>query len=471
MDKKESYIVGLGEVLLDCFPDGSRKLGGAPAIFAYHAHQSKYGGLCGRIVSAIGNDEDGRIIKDIITKDHHMETSNLPKVAGHSSGTVKVDNSDPNNPQYNIDTNAAWTAIPYDNKLKDTAKNTCAVYFGTLASYCGEVSKKTIDSFLEDVSDDCLKIYDINLRFNPDRNNDFSIPLFDEELIIDYVRKCNVLKVNLEELEYLCKIKGITGGERKKCREIMGEFLNVKLLIVTMGDEGSSIFWRENGEIAFSSLGMPTKVKNTVGAGDALAGALIGEFLRRDIPIHDDEEPHLIYQLLGKERVDPQEELSLGKVLASIHHTAVRRSAIVCEEGDSMPKITQADLFISYARNNTSIVKKVFCKKFDERRLTYWQDVDRIRCGQKFRPIIEQAIKNCEIVVYFSSKESNSSDYCRWEIETAYNNNKIIIPVKLDDTNYNFKDDHLRGYLENLDYLDFTASRLISSIIKERAQE
>ena len=52
----ENYIVGLGEILFDCLPDG-KKLGGAPANFAYHVSQL---GLNGIAVSAIGDDEDGK---------------------------------------------------------------------------------------------------------------------------------------------------------------------------------------------------------------------------------------------------------------------------------------------------------------------------------------------------------------------------------------------------------------------------
>lgn len=47
-----NYIVGLGEVLFDCLPDG-KKLGGAPANFAYHVSQF---GLNGLAISAIGDD-------------------------------------------------------------------------------------------------------------------------------------------------------------------------------------------------------------------------------------------------------------------------------------------------------------------------------------------------------------------------------------------------------------------------------
>ena len=54
-DLNKKYCVGLGEILFDVFPTGS-KLGGAPANFAYHAGQH---GLHSVAVSAIGNDALG----------------------------------------------------------------------------------------------------------------------------------------------------------------------------------------------------------------------------------------------------------------------------------------------------------------------------------------------------------------------------------------------------------------------------
>ena len=45
-------IVGMGEALWDVLPEG-KKLGGAPANFAYHVSQF---GLNSRVVSAVGQD-------------------------------------------------------------------------------------------------------------------------------------------------------------------------------------------------------------------------------------------------------------------------------------------------------------------------------------------------------------------------------------------------------------------------------
>ena len=52
MEKKQ-LVIGLGEALFDVLPEG-KKLGGAPANFAYHVSQF---GLNSCAVSAMGDDE------------------------------------------------------------------------------------------------------------------------------------------------------------------------------------------------------------------------------------------------------------------------------------------------------------------------------------------------------------------------------------------------------------------------------
>ena len=55
MEKKQS-VIGIGEALFDVLPEG-KKLGGAPANFAYHVSQF---GLESCAVSAMGDDELGK---------------------------------------------------------------------------------------------------------------------------------------------------------------------------------------------------------------------------------------------------------------------------------------------------------------------------------------------------------------------------------------------------------------------------
>lgn len=50
---ENTIVVGIGEALWDVLPEG-KKIGGAPANFAYHVSQF---GLDGRAVSAVGDDK------------------------------------------------------------------------------------------------------------------------------------------------------------------------------------------------------------------------------------------------------------------------------------------------------------------------------------------------------------------------------------------------------------------------------
>ena len=57
-------VVGMGEALWDCLPEG-KKIGGAPANFAYHVSQF---GFDSRVVSAVGIDADGDEILDVFAQ-------------------------------------------------------------------------------------------------------------------------------------------------------------------------------------------------------------------------------------------------------------------------------------------------------------------------------------------------------------------------------------------------------------------
>lgn len=431
-DKQKEYVVGIGEVLLDCFPNNKKRLGGAPAIFAYHAAQSGFEGL---IISAVGCnngkvDDDGKKILSEL-KRHNLKYR-CKEIEGLKSGLVYVNDSDSNNPKYKIQKHDAWSAIPNYDDLYEIATHTRALYLGPLASYCGGpkyISKKTIDRFLKAVPKNCYKIFDVNLRSNPDEN------LYTDILVKEYIAKCNVLKVNMEELDYVCEIENISAvNERKRCMELLKTHPKLKYLIVTMGADGSSIYWwdKKIKDISYSTLVMPCKVKNTVGAGDALAGAFIGEILK-------------------------------GKSEISAHHHAVQRATVVCKAGNSMPNISRKDIFISYSRENSKIVNDVFCTCFEAQGWTVWIDKEDIDYGEHFPLKIEQAIRNSNVVVYFSSKDANKSKHVTREIKFAYANQKPIIPIKLDDEPFNADVD---SFFKNINYMEYALSKLISSINK-----
>ena len=152
------YVVGLGEVLWDVLPEG-KKLGGAPANFAYHAGQ--FLGMDNTIaVSALGEDKLAEETIEAL-KEHGLNDL-LPRVP-YPTGTVQVQLDEQGIPTYDIKENVAWDNIPFDDDIAEIARNCRAVCFGSLAQR-NVVSRETIQKFLDATPADCLKIFDINLR-------------------------------------------------------------------------------------------------------------------------------------------------------------------------------------------------------------------------------------------------------------------------------------------------------------------
>ena len=185
----------MGEALWDVLPEG-KKIGGAPANFAYHVSQF---GFDSRVVSAVGNDELGDEILEVFREKqlkHQLERVNYP------TGTVQVTLDGEGVPCYDIKEGVAWDNIPFTDDLKRLALNTRAVCFGSLAQR-NEVSRATINRFLDTMPDmdGQLKIFDINLRQS----------FYTREVLRESFLKCNVLKINDEELVTISRMFG-SGG-------------------------------------------------------------------------------------------------------------------------------------------------------------------------------------------------------------------------------------------------------------------
>ena len=188
-------IVGMGEALWDVLPEG-KKIGGAPANFAYHVSQF---GFDSRVVSAVGEDKLGNeILKNFDAKKLNYLIEKVP----YPTGTVQVE-LDPNGvPMYDIKENVAWDNIPFNSALEELAKKTRSVCFGSLAQR-SVVSRETINSFLNAMPDgegQC-KIFDVNLRQG----------FYTKEILCNSMKRCNILKINDEELVTVSRMFGYPG--------------------------------------------------------------------------------------------------------------------------------------------------------------------------------------------------------------------------------------------------------------------
>ena len=278
-------IVGLGEILWDVLPEG-KKLGGAPANFAFHAGQFGFDSVA---VSAVGEDELGdETLKALDEKGlKHV----MPRVP-FPTGTVDVVLDDRGVPTYDIREGVAWDNIPFTDEMEKVARECRAVCFGSLAQR-NEVSRSTIRRFLAATPKDCMKVFDINLRSN----------FYTKETIKESISMCNVLKINDEELVLLGRLFGYPGLDMSdKCWLILGKY-NLDMLVLTCGINGSYVF--TPGKVSFQ----PTprvEVADTVGAGDSFSGTFCAATLK-------------------------------GMPVAEAHKLAVDVSAYVCTQNGAMP--------------------------------------------------------------------------------------------------------------------------------------
>ena len=220
----ERKIVGLGEALWDCLPEG-KKLGGAPANFAYHAGQFGFDTLA---VSALGEDALGE--ETIAALEEHRLNYLMPRIP-YPTGTVQVTLDEQGIPTYNIREGVAWDNIPFTPEIEEVAKTCQAVCFGSLAQR-SVVSRETIGKFLDATPADCVKIFDINLRQS----------FFTKEIIEASMRRCNILKINDEELVVVSRMFGLPDlDEEKRCKQLIKEY-NLDILVLTCGTNGSYVF-------------------------------------------------------------------------------------------------------------------------------------------------------------------------------------------------------------------------------------
>lgn len=257
----EKVIVGIGEVLWDLLPAG-KKLGGAPANFARHIGRF---GFDSCVVSAVGKDPAG---DEIIARFDDMALPHCIERLPFPTGTVAVTLDNDGIPRYRIQEQVAWDNIPYTPRLEALAQRTQAVCFGSLAQR-SEVSRQTINRFIDSIPEEnrALKVFDVNLRQ----------AFYGRQLLHDSMCKCNILKINDEELAIVAPMMELTAVDpQERCRQLLDRY-RLDTLILTCGVQGSYVFTPQ----AVSFLPTPkVDVVDTVGAGDSFTAAFIASLLR-----------------------------------------------------------------------------------------------------------------------------------------------------------------------------------------------
>ena len=289
---KEQLVIGMGEALWDVLPSG-KKMGGAPANFAYHVSQF---GIDSVAISALGDDELGA---ELLSEYAKVGLAVSMEKLSYPTGTVQVSVDEKGIPSYDICQGVAWDNIAFNDELKALAQKATVVCFGSLAQR-NKCSRDTINAFLDLMPDDeeHLKVFDINLRQS----------WYSKEVIENSLHKCNILKINDEELVIVKELLNIQAEGQKAVCQALIDMYALRMVILTCGAEGSFVLAADAGE---SWMDTPkVEVVDTVGAGDSFTGAFVASLLA-------------------------------GKSIRDAHKLAVEVSAYVCTQAGAMPVLPE----------------------------------------------------------------------------------------------------------------------------------
>ena len=274
--RKPLRVAAIGELLWDLLPQGPQ-LGGAPANFAsilaqmFSSDPVKPTGEV-FLVSCVGDDPLGilarqQMIARSVCSDFIAVNPNRP------TGTVEVQLDAELGPLYRICNHVAWDAVSETPQLATLAPTLDAICFGTLAQR-SPMTRTTLRFLVASTRADCLRVFDVNLR----------PPDWTAETIVWGCQHATVFKMNHEEVAHVAKAIGAEeqGPPLQVARSLLNQF-PIQLVAITRGPNGSLLVTRD---AVNDHPGIPTRVADSIGAGDCFTAALTYFSLhRRPLPI------------------------------------------------------------------------------------------------------------------------------------------------------------------------------------------
>jgi len=252
---KKISVVSYGEVLFDVFGE-TIKIGGAPLNIALRA--ASYG-FPVAMISAVGNDEDGKLILEY-AKQNNVKTNAIQISSEYETGIVQVHLNERGSATYDIRFPSAWDHIAVDKQVTDTVKDADVFFYGSLACR-NDISKKTLFSLLES-NESMFKVFDVNLRK----------PFYNIELLKSLMNEADFIKFNDEEILEIAAALGYDSEDLEANISFIARRTDTKHICVTLGKHGSILLWND---ALYRHSGYQVDVVDTVGAGDSFLASLI----------------------------------------------------------------------------------------------------------------------------------------------------------------------------------------------------
>lgn len=299
---KNFFVVGLGELLWDMFPEG-KQLGGAPANFAY---MTSLLGDEGIVASRVGGDALGRAAGRRLER-LGLRASHLQLDRAYPTGTVKVSVDPSGQPTFEIAESVAWDFFEWTPEWRSLADRADAVCFGSLAQRCPQ-SRAIIRQFLSAVRPGVTRVFDVNLRQS----------FYSAETLSESAKLADIMKVNNEELPIVAKLLQIPSiYDESRAAHWLRDILGLKLVCITRGPKGSLLV---SADGVSEHPGFRVHVADTVGAGDAFTAALVYHYLRHASVSTLNEAANRMGSWVASQigATPPRDEFYLEKVRAAV---------------------------------------------------------------------------------------------------------------------------------------------------------
>lgn len=265
MMSADGVVICFGEILWDVLPHGEFP-GGAPFNVAYHLHRL---GVPVLPVSAVGRDARGEELLRRLSA-WGISTAAIPLHISAPTGFVTAELSPSGDAHYTIATGVAWDHITAEGAPLAAAPRATALVFGSLALRSVD-NRQALARLIAALPPTAWRVFDVNLR----------APYDDLPLVRRFAAQANVLKLNAAEAARLARDGVETSGLEESDARALAAETGVSLVCVTAGARGAGLL--RNSRWTWVDA-RPTKVVDTIGAGDAFLAALLTGLLRGTTP-------------------------------------------------------------------------------------------------------------------------------------------------------------------------------------------
>lgn len=268
-------VVAMGELLIDFTPYGTSgqgnavlevNPGGAPcnvlAMLKKLGHPVAF-------VGKVGYDHFGSMLRETVRELGIDDTGLVTDPDVHTTlAFVHLDENGDRNFSFCRNPGADMM-LSVDDLNEEVIRNAKIFHFGTLSMTSHTVREATKAAIRMAKKSGSLISFDPNLR----------PPLWEsldtaKDMILYGISKCDILKISEDELEFITGLSDLDAAAKL----IAEKYLNIKVMFVTLGKDGSSVYFK--GEKAFCKTFDEVKTIDTTGAGDTFCGCMLHHILK-----------------------------------------------------------------------------------------------------------------------------------------------------------------------------------------------